>query len=298
MNLLNQMPSLIAFVRVVESGSFSAAARAAGMTPSAVSKGIGRLEAELGSKLFQRSTRSLHLTLEGRAFFDRVAPLLRGIEDSANAFRPEGGAHGLLRVSMPSEIGRLLMKPIAAFLASHGGLELDLSLSDRYVEVIGGGYDVVFRVGFPIDSELKSRTLASMDMALVATPGLLARHGQPATANQLASLPFVRYLMHGRALPITFKDGTSIQPRGQIGVDTGAALRAAALEGMGVTHIMRCTVQDDLDRGSLVVVADDTRLPSLPLHSLHAFGAHTPARVRLFTDFISREVQRLQRKAE
>ncbi len=233
MNLLNQMPSLIAFVRSVEAGSFSAAARIAGMTPSAVSKGIGRLEGELGAKLFRRSTRHLSLTPDGQAFFERVAPLLRGIDDSADAVRAGGDARGVLRVSMPGEIGRLLLEPITrTFLARHDGLELDMSLSDRHVEVIREGYDVVYRVGVATDSELKSRTLAQLDMVLVASPALLARHGA-STLDELREIPFVRYLLYGRALPITFNDGTSIQPRGRIGLDTGAGLRAAALNGMG-----------------------------------------------------------------
>lgn len=294
MNLINQTPSLVAFVRTVESGSFSAAARSAGMTPSAVSKGIARLEAELGAKLFRRSTRHLSLTPEGQAFFERVAPLLRGIEDSADAVRPAGDARGVLKVSMPSEIGRLLMAPITTrFLARHEGLELDLSLSDRHVDVIREGYDLVFRVGIVQDSDLKSRTLATLDMALVASPAFLARHGQPGTLEQLRGLPFVRYLFRGRALPVGFDDGTSIQPRGRIGLDTGAGLRAAALSGMGVAHLMKCTVQDDLDRGDLVEVLPQLKLPSLPLQSMHAFGRLTPARVRLFTEFVARELQGL-----
>lgn len=294
MNLINQTPSLVAFVRTVESGSFSAAARIAGMTPSAVSKGIARLEVELGAKLFRRSTRHLSLTPEGQAFFERVAPLLRGIEDSADAVRPAGDARGVLKASMPSEIGRLLMVPITTkFLARHEGLELDLSLSDRHVDVIREGYDLVFRVGVAQDSDLRSRTLATLDMALVASPAFLARHGAPGTLEQLRGLPFVRYLFRGRASPIAFDDGTSIQPRGRIGLDTGAGLRAAALEGMGVAHLMKCTVQEDLDRGRLVEVMPQLRLPSLPLQSMHAFGQLTPARVRLFTDFVAREIQRL-----
>ncbi|QSX73876.1 LysR family transcriptional regulator [Lysobacter arenosi] len=293
MNLLNQMPSLIAFVRSVEAGSFSAAARIAGMTPSAVSKGIGRLEGELGAKLFRRSTRHLSLTPDGQAFFERVAPLLRGIDDSADAVRAGGDARGVLRISMPGEIGRLLLEPITrTFLARHEGLELDMSLSDRHVEVIREGYDVVYRVGVASDSELKSRTLAQLDMVLVASPVLLARHGV-STLDELREIPFVRYLLYGRALPITFNDGTSIQPRGRIGLDTGAGLRAAALNGMGVAHLMKCTVQDDLDKGDLVEVMPHRGLPPLPLRAMHAFGNLTPARVRLLTEFIADEIQRI-----
>jgi len=187
MNLLNQTASLVAFVRVVESGSFSAAARMVGMTPSAVSKGIARLEAELGATLFRRSTRQLSLTSEGQAFFERVAPLLRGLEDSADAIRAAGDARGLLRASLPSELGRLLMPSIASdFLAHHETLSLELSLSDRHVDVIREGYDVVFRVGNVQDSDLRARRLALLEMALVASPALLARLGQPTSLERCA----------------------------------------------------------------------------------------------------------------
>ncbi|WP_426703037.1 LysR family transcriptional regulator [Rhodanobacter sp. Col0626] len=291
-SLLNQSASLIAFVRAVEAGSFSAAARNAGTTPSAISKAIQRLEAELGAKLFRRSTRTLSLTPDGQAFFDRVAPLLRGIEDSADAIRPKGGARGRLRVSMPSDLGRLLMGPITTkFLATHQDLELDLALADRHVDVIREGYDVVFRVGTTVESELRMRTLAQLDMALVASPAFLRQWGEPRSTQALRELPFVRYLLGGRPLPLTLEDGTTIVPRGRIGLDTGFGLRAAALHGMGVAHLMKCTVQADLDRGDLVQLMRNQHLPSLPLMALHAFGKLTPVRVKLLSDFIEQEIQ-------
>lgn len=291
-SLLNQSASLVAFVRAVEAGSFSAAARNAGTTPSAISKGIGRLEAELGTKLFRRSTRTLSLTPDGQAFFDRIAPLLRDIDDSADAIRPSGDARGRLRVSMPSEFGRLLMKPIATeFLARHPDLELDIVLVDRHVDVIGEGYDVVFRVGETAESDLKTRTLARLEMALVASPEFLHEQGHPTTVDALRELPFVRYLLRGRSLPVIFADGTTIVPQGRMGLDTGFGLRTAALSGMGVAYLMKCTVQEDIDRGDLVQVMKKHRLPSLPLQALHAFGRLTPVRVKLFSDFIAQQMR-------
>ena len=293
-SLLNQSAGLVAFVRVVEGGSFSAAARNAGTTTSAISKAIQRLEGELGAQLFRRSTRTLNLTPDGQAFFDRVAPPLRDIEDSADAIRADGGARGRLRVSMPGELGRLLMEPITAkFLAMYPQVELDLALADRHADVIGEGYDVVFRVGTTMESGLKMRTLASLDMVLVASPAFLHRAGEPRSLQELRGLPFVRYLFAGRTLPLMFADGTTITPRGRIGLDTGFGLHAAALSGMGIAHLMKCTVQADLDRGDLVQLLRGQRLPSLPLMALHAFGKRTPARVRLFSDFIEQEMRQL-----
>lgn len=292
--LLLQAANLLAFVRVVEAGSFSAASRITGTTPSAVSKSIARLEHELGVKLFRRSTRQLDLTPDGLVFYNRVAPLLRDLDDSADAIRPEGEARGRIRVSLPGDLGRLLLEPIASrFLPGHPDLELDLVLVDRPVDVVGEGFDVVFRVGHPAESDLRSRVLAQLDMVLVASPGLLARHGMPGTLDALRDMPFVRYLMKGRSYPLTFDDGTTFVPRGPLGVDTGAGLREAALRGIGVAYLMTCTVQADIDAGRLVPVWPAQALPSLPLHALHAFGRLTPARVRLLTDFVATECRRL-----
>jgi len=286
-SLLNQSASLIAFVRAVEAGSFSAAARNAGTTPSAISKSVARLEAELNAKLFRRSTRRLSLTPEGQAFFERVAPLLQAIDDSADALRPTGGARGHLRVSLPSELGRLLMPQIhSQFLVDHPQVELDLTLLDHHVEVIREGYDVIFRVGSLADSDLKSRTLAHLDMALVASPALLEAWGNPTSIEALRALPFVRYQLNGRTLPIVFANGETLVPRGRIGLDSGFGLRAAALEGMGVAYLMKCTVQQDLDSGALVQVLPELPLPALAIHSLHAFGSLTPIRIKLFADFV------------
>jgi DNA-binding transcriptional LysR family regulator len=293
-SLSNQPAGLAAFVRAVEAGSFSAAARNAGTTPSAISKAVRRLEVELGTQLLRRSTRTLALTPDGQAFFDRVAPLLRGLQDAADAIRPGGGARGRLRVSMPGELGRLLMEPITTrFLAVHPQLELDLALADRHVDVIAEGYDVVFRVGTVMASELRMRTLASLDMVLVASPAFLRRAGEPRSIQELRELPFVRYVFGGRTLPLAFADGATITPRGRLGLDTGFGLRAAALSGMGVAHLMKCTVQADLDRGDLVQLMHGQRLPALPLRALHAFGRLAPTRVRLLSDFIAQEMQRL-----
>ena len=289
-HLLLQAPNLIAFVRAVESGSFSAASRILGTTPSAVSKGIARLERELGVKLFRRSTRQLDLTPDGLVFFNRVAPLLRDLDDSADAIRPGGDARGRLRVSMPSDLGRLLLQPLASrFLPRHPGLEVDLVLVDRPVDVVSEGFDVVFRVGNPAESDLRSRLLAQLDMVLVASPALLGVHGAPFTVDELRELPFVRYLMKGRSYPLSFDDGATFVPRGPVGVDTGAGLREAALLGIGVAYLMRCVVQADIDAGRLVPVLPTQALPSLPLHALHAFGRLTPVRVRLMTEFVAAE---------
>ncbi|MNL41282.1 HTH-type transcriptional regulator DmlR [compost metagenome] len=161
------------------------------------------------------------------------------------------------------------------------------------MDLIREGYDVIFRGGTLTDSDLKSRTLAQLDMALVASPAFLGEWGTPSTIEELRALPFVRYQLKGRTLPIVFADGETLVPRGRIGLDSGFGLRAAALGDMGVAYLMKCTVQQDLDSGALVQVLADQPLPSLAIHSLHAFGVLTPIRIKLFADFVQQELYRL-----
>ncbi len=183
-HLLSEAPGLAAFVRAVEAGSFSAAARDLGTTPSAVSKSVARLERHLGAKLFRRSTRVLALTPEGQAFFDRMAPLLQEIEQSADVVQPSADLRGRLRVSLPSEIARLLMDAILTrFLAQHPSLDLEIGITDRPVDLIREDYDVVFRVGHVPASDLMVRTLAQLEMVLVASPAFLDRWGRPAAST-------------------------------------------------------------------------------------------------------------------
>lgn len=290
--LLDHAAALQTFVQTAETGSFSAAARTAGTTPSAVSKGIARLERALGCKLLRRSTRGLSLTAEGRAFQQRIAPALLAIEESADAVNTSGALRGRMRTSMPTELGRLLMGPLTSkFLAHHPALDMELVLTDRHVDLVREGYDVVFRVGQVGESQLRVRALARLDMALVASPAFLRTWGVPDSAEGLQELPFARYVLGGRPQPIHFADGTSMMPRGRIDLDSGFGVRMAALQGVGLAYLLKCTVQEDLDQGLLVQVLPQLAGPSLPLQALHPFGIHPPAKIGRLADFIAQELQ-------
>ena len=294
--LLSEAPGLVAFVRAVEAGSFSAAARDLGTTPSAVSKSVARLERHLGARLFRRSTRFLALTPEGQAFFDRVSPLLQEIEQSGDVVQPSADLRGRLRVSLPSEIARLLMDAILTrFLTHHPSLDLEIGITDRPVDLVREDYDVAFRVGHQPGSDLMVRTLAQLEMVLVASPALLARWGVPRDIDGLRALPFARYVVGRRVPEIRFADGTTLVTRGRVGFDSGFGLRAAAKLGMGVAYLTRCIVEEDLRRGDLVVVLPDKPLPSLPFQALHAFGQGAPMRIRILSDFIAEEIGRMAR---
>src|SRR5882762_6049714 len=180
--ILEKTAGLVAFVPTVDSGSFSSAGRFIGSSPSAVSKSVARLERRLGVRLLHRSTRTLSLTAEGTAYYERVAPLLRAIEEAEDVVQVAAEAKGLLRVSAPQEFGRLLIASWAPeFLARHPGVKLELNVTDRNVDIIREGYDLAIRMGALRDTELISRKLANLRWILVASPAYIERRGLPET---------------------------------------------------------------------------------------------------------------------
>jgi len=279
---------LYAFVRAVEAGSFSAAARLAGTTPSAVSKSVERLEQRLGVKLFLRSTRSLTLTVDGTAYYERVAPLLRALDDAGDALSGVARARGLLRVSLPAVLGPTLVELITReFMPRHPEIRIEIDITDRHVDLVREGYDVAVRVGTVEDVDWMVRRIATLSLILVASPEWLDRVGHPATREELGGLAHIRYRFGARAYPIRFADGSELLPEGVLDTDSGQAMRIAALAGVGIAQLLKLTVADDLAAGRLVEVFPQDRLASVPVQALHAFGRLAPLRVHLFTDFLA-----------
>lgn len=294
---MDKTAGLVQFVRSVETGSFSAAARVIGSTPSAVSKSIDRLERRLGVKLFLRSTRMLNLTVDGTAYFERIAPLLRALEDAEDALHPAGGGRGGLRVSIPKVLAPTLVDALTRdFLTRHPRIKLELSITDRHVDLIREGYDVGLRAGPMCDTELVARPLGRLPLLLVASPAYLAREGRPQTLEDLKAASHLRYMLGGlggRPIGITFANGAVLSPEGAFDSDSGIALRIAALNGVGIACILKSWVEDDLRAGRLEIVLPDEPLQSAPVQALHAFGRFPPLRVRLFTDFIAERLRPL-----
>lgn len=294
MNVLDQAPGLVAFASAVEAGSSSAAARTLGTSPSAVSKSVARLEQRFGVRLFQRSTRMLSLTQEGAAYYERIAPLLRALDQAGDAMRPAGIAQGVLRITAPGDLGRILLEPvIGRFLPRHPELKLEMSLADRHVDLIREGYDIAIRAGQVADSDLTARRLADLPLVLVASPVYLARRGTPDSIEALHSHAHVRYMLGGKAFPIRFADGSVLNPAGVFDTDNSVALRIAALGDLGIVQILRLFVQDDIDAGRLVPVLPSQPLPLVTVSALHAFGRQAPARARLFIEFLAAELEGL-----
>ncbi|MDX0516914.1 LysR family transcriptional regulator [Sinorhizobium medicae] len=283
-NLLGETSGLMAFVRTVEAGSFSAAARDLNTTPSAVSKSVARLEKKIGTRLFFRTTRALTLTQDGQLFFKRVAPLLRELDSSDDAIRSQAAPSGRLRISMPGELAPLLLPGLfERFATAYPDLHLDIGLTDRFVDLIREDYDVVLRVGDPTQGDLIVRHLADLPMVVVA--GLLG------SAEALTGVPFARFMSGGMVSPLRLADGRTFIPSGRVDCDSGRALIYAARSGLGAAYLLRCLVARELNEGVLLDLVPELALPKLPFNALHAFGRTVPLRVKLFCDFMAGEAK-------
>ncbi|MDQ0474971.1 LysR family transcriptional regulator [Labrys wisconsinensis] len=286
--ILDRTAGLVAFVRTVEAGSFSGAGQALGSSPSAVSKSVARLERRLGVRLIRRTTRTLTPTAEGSAYFERVAPLLRAIDDAEDSVRGADRARGLLRVTAPTDLSRLLLAGwVEAFAARHPELKLEIGVADRHVDLVREAYDIAVRAGPLPDTGLTGRLLARLPFALVASPGYIARRGAPASIADLGHHACLRYLTAQGPYPWTWADGTSLVPDGPLDANDGGVLRLAALQDAGIVYLTRVALADDIAAGRLVPVLPDLALPAQPVYALHAFGRQVPIRARLFIDFLA-----------
>lgn len=191
---MDSLSGLVAFVRAAETRSFVTAARALGVSASAVGKSVAKLEENLGVRLFHRSTRQINLTEEGAIFFERCRNALQEIQDAeAELSKATVAPRGRLRVSMPAIGYRLLLPVIPRFRSLYPEVELDLDFSDRLVDVIEEGFDVVIRGGEPADSRLKAKRLGPYRFVVCASPEYFARHGVPQHASELANHVCLRF---------------------------------------------------------------------------------------------------------
>jgi DNA-binding transcriptional LysR family regulator len=285
--ILEKTGGLVAFVRTIDTGSFASAARLIGASPSAVSKSVARLELRLGVRLLQRSTRTLSPTAEGVAYYDRVAPHLRAIEEADDIVQVPKSVRGLLRVSVVSTLGRPLIAAWAgSFIEQYPDIKLELSVTDRRVDLIRESVDIAVRIGELQDTSLIGRSLGVLKYVLVASPKYLNRRGTPRSIEDLRQHACLRYLRAGRPLPFTFANGTRFVAEGPFDTDNARYLIEAALEGAGITRFLRLAIENDLANGHLRIVLPETPLVSEPVHALHPFGDHIPLRVRLFIDFL------------
>ncbi|TQF16205.1 LysR family transcriptional regulator [Myxococcus llanfairpwllgwyngyllgogerychwyrndrobwllllantysiliogogogochensis] len=288
---LPSLSNIDAFVRAVEDGNFTQAARRLHITASAVSRRIARLEEELGVRLFQRTTRALRLTDDGRDFYARCQHILAELGEAKESLaRSRNRPTGRLRVEVPQVIGQLVLTPaLPRFLQAYPGIELHLTMRDEVVDPITEGADVLIRMGPLTDSRLVARSLAMTRMVAVAAPDYLKQHGTPAMPSDLSHHQCLGFLRQGVVGEWRFKgpEGiTRVAPRGAFHVSQGATLRDAAAMGLGIAWMMDFMVTRELATGALVTVLDTYAGEERPIYLLHPPGRHLPSRVRVFLDFV------------
>ncbi|ATQ42405.1 LysR family transcriptional regulator [Caulobacter mirabilis] len=289
---MDQLTALKVFRRVVELGSFAEAARRLSLSPAAVSKNIGELEAHVSARLLNRTTRRMSLTEAGATYYERIAGVLDDLEDaSASLGALHDEASGVLRVSAPLSFTLVgLSSAIPEFLQRYPKLSLDLHLDDRRVDIVRDGYDLAIRGSDALeDSSLVARKLMVMDHVLCASPAYFERVGAPKTPTDLADHNCIRFSHSGHADAWTFaRGGRSVRVPvvGRYSVGSSLAVRDALRAGLGVSLIPRLYVREDLDGGRLATALDDWSADETSIFAVYPSRRHMAAKVRVFLSFL------------
>ncbi len=295
---VNRSGEMEVFVRVVDLGGFSAAARAFRMTPSAVSKLLARLESRLGVRLINRSTRKLQLTPEGSAYYERAIRILDDINTAEREAATGATPRGRLRVntSVPFGLHRLLPL-LPGFVKRYPEVGVDVSLTDTVVDLMEERADIAIRVGPLRESRLLARKLGESRMVVVAAPSYLAERGTPQTPADLEQHNMLGFCFIKQVEGWPFRDGRgnalTIMPSGNSLVSDGEAMQRLVVAGMGLARLTRFHVKADIDAGRLVPVLEDFNPGDL--EAIHAVfvghGGQLPARVRAFLDYLVEHVR-------
>lgn len=290
---MNRYDAMRFFVRAAETASFTQAADSLGVPKASVSNAVRQMETQVGARLFTRTTRRVALTQEGRMCLDRCKDILADMDELDALFAAGQSASGRLRVDMPHSLACSLVIPhLPDFLAQHPGLELDLSTTDRHVDLLREGFDCVLRVGTMRDSSLIARTLGELPQVNCASPRYLEEFGEPRTLEDLRKHRLVMYASApgARDPGWQYRDGErhAYVPMGGVltvnGVD---AYEAACLAGLGLIQVPLSGVRDHLARGALREVMPHWRAAPLPVTLLHADRRHAPLRLRVFMQWLA-----------
>jgi DNA-binding transcriptional LysR family regulator len=290
-DVMDRHAAMSAFVRVVESGSFSAAARQLRLGQPAISKTIAALEARLGVRLLLRSTRGLTPTEAGLRYYERAKASLEEADEAELAARGSGrGLGGVLRVSAATTFARLHVVPrLGTFLDAHPELSIDLVLDDRTIDLVEEGIDVALRMGDLPDSAATARRLGSSPRSVVASPAYLARKGRPSSPADLAGHEVVAYTQ-GRFGTWTFQKGSaeiSVAVSGRVRVSSAEGTRAAVLAGLGITIASEWMFAPELASGAAERLLPDWALPAVDLWALFPTGRLASSKARAFADFVA-----------
>jgi DNA-binding transcriptional LysR family regulator len=301
---MDQLLALRVFVRIAETGAFAKAADTLDIPRPTVTKLVQDLEAHLGTKLLQRTTRRVSVTPEGAAYYERAARLIADLaEMDANAASARVQLQGRLRVDIGSSLANLILIPaLPDFRARFPDIRLDLGVSDRPIDLIGDGVDCVIRGGALADSSLVARRIADLDYVTCASPRYLQARGMPRDPKQLEAVDdasgaqpehvVCTYFssLTGRTFPLLFQRGeesASIEGTTRVGVNESTAHLTALLAGLGVGQTFRFMAAPHLRSGALTAVLADWTRPRHPMHLVYPGARHLNAKLRVFSDWVA-----------
>ncbi|MCA9562646.1 MAG: LysR family transcriptional regulator [Myxococcales bacterium] len=288
---MEEMKTLRAFVRLVELGTFSSVANELRVSQSTVSKWIAALEEELGVRLVDRTTRSLHVTETGQRLYRRSVALISDLDSAiAEARQDASELRGHIRVSLPVVFGQRVVVPIlAGFLRQHELIELELVFSDRYVGLVDEGFDVAIRVGIPVDSALQSHKLGGGTRHLVAAPDYLSLAGTPRHPADLESHQCLVHTARDSRHSWSFEragEAYSVRVGGRVTANNSESTLFLAKGGFGIALLADWLVERDLQEGHLVELLEDYQAPPAPVSALTAPGRMMSPRIRALIDYL------------
>lgn len=294
---MNLLELLRTFVRVYELSSFTAAANTLGMPRSTVSEQIRVLEQRLGARLLQRTTRRVQPTQDGVLLYERSRDMLDQVEEVEGLFREGSTLAGRLRIDLPVALARNLVMPrLGEFLDRHPNLEIEVSATDRRVDLVREGFDCVLRIGEVSDTGLVARRLGRYPLANCASPDYLKTYGIPKTLADLANHQLVHYVpvLGARSAGFEYEENGKpmcLPMRGRVTVNNSDSYKQACLDGFGLIQVPLAGVRESLDRGELQLVLPDHVPAPMSASLLYAHRRNLPRRVRAFMDWLGAMIE-------
>jgi DNA-binding transcriptional LysR family regulator len=296
---MDRLTAMEVFVRIVETGSFSAVARDLGMTQPTVSKQLTALERDLKTRLLNRTTRQLSLTEAGSAYYESCKRIIDSVRDAeANLGILQTQLSGLLRINTSIGLGQAYLgNLVLRFQKQHPGLSIDLSYADRFVDLVEEGMDVAIRVGRLTDSSLAARRIGSTMRSVVATPAYLAKHGTPQVPDDLAkghNCLLYAYLSTGNEWLFRGADGPiRVKVSGNFRANNGDAIKQAVLSDLGIAISPDWFVLREVEDGRMKAILGDFAPPPAEINAVYPSARHVSAKVRAFTEFLRAEFQQI-----
>jgi len=294
---MNRLDAMQIFVRVAELASFTRAADSMGLPKASISTAVQQLEGLLGTRLLHRTTRKVQMTQDGLAFYERSKDLLADMDELQSMFQQGSEAlRGRLRVDMPSSVAtRFVIPRLPEFLREHPQLELELSSTDRMVDLVREGFDCVVRVGLLADSSLIARPLGSLRVVNCASPAYIETYGMPRSLDDLANHRLIHYVTTLGAKPFGFEyfDGNAYRTLampGALTVNSVESYQASCLAGLGIIQAPSVGVRDRIEQGLLVEVLPEYRAEPMPVSLLYAHRRNLSKRVQVFMSWLAEQI--------